>query len=129
MNQALRFKRARSREQQRIGEAEDRKVGADAKPNRDGCHGHEQRLADETSSRVAQVLPEMRDDADVPRVATRLRRGNERAELEPSRAFRLLSRHSRGHELGNILVEMEPQLPLEIAIDRRAATERSQPQP
>lgn len=71
----------------------------------------------------------MRDDADVPRVATRLRRGNERAELEPSRAFRLLSRHSRGHELGNILVEMEPQLPLEIAIDRRAATERSQPQP
>ena len=117
------------REQQRVGEAEYRGVGAHGDGDRKDGGQQQERLTHERPQRVAEVLRQVREERDAAHVAALFLDAPDRPERAQRRRAGFVRAHPGRDVLGGLLVHMEidfrPQGPIEI----RPARERPQAQP
>jgi hypothetical protein len=114
-------------EQERVGKAEHRAVGADADCKRDDRHRREARIFGEHAAAVAQVAREIVEPGQPALIAHRLHRLRDAAGLERGCASRRVGRRAAALRILGRELHMQPQLLFEVAVGA-AATERA-PEP
>src|SRR5262249_8052893 len=107
-------------QEESVHEGEDRDRESDAERQCRGGRGARRPVAEKGSPREAQVLPGALDGAS-PDPTALLPRQVQAAELEPRGPARLVVSAPRGPLLALQHLEMDPDLFVELAVERRAA--------
>ena len=119
--QLFRFLDGQDAEHQRVDNAENCGIGADAQSKRDNGRYAEARVLPERAQPVSQVLPEVFDKPRTARIATRFLDLLYAPERAQRREARFLGAHPRGDIVLDQPLEMEAQFFVHLAVQTRGA--------
>ena len=125
--QALRLRDGKRLQQQRIDEAEDRGVRADAERKRQDGDDRECRRSTQQPERIADISAQLVDDAQPEHLPAFVSPGVDAAKRDPRQSVSFVGGDAAADEIGTVQIDMQSHLVLHLAIEIACQTRRAHP--